>query len=453
MKKHRYILLLLICCLSFTMKAQYTTDYVPMKYSSSGYKMSESAFNKKMKVKYNTIDQGMIKKFNKFLYVLYRTYANGSKDKQFIEEPWVKKYLKAIVDSIALKNNLKEKFEVVCTRYVVPNAFNMGDYKLYVNIGILEQMKNESQIAFMLAHELSHQLLFHVQDNFIAQEKLAKDKVVKKEIRDINRAKYNKLDKAFQFIKNYNYDFAKYSRANEKSADSMAVILIQHTDYDLREGKTLMEILDHSDEDSTLINYNNYLDNNTKTLLPEWYAPKKSTLTFGKKSEYELDKDSSKTHPDIPLRIKMIDTLINLAKYEAGNKKVFVQSKAAFDSLTIASKFEIVEVYMKRKRYGAVVYYGIRLLATYPENKYLYKNVAIALNELNKAVKKHTVQNFIPIESEEDFSEGYNQFLRIIDRTTADEFDKLVRNFVNQFYPKMSSYPEIQSIYDGFNKK
>ncbi|GBL35033.1 hypothetical protein EMGBS15_06280 [Filimonas sp.] len=324
-------------------KAQFTTDYTPMKYSSSGYKMNENVFYKKLNVKYNTIDQAMIKKFNKYLYVLYRGYANGSKGKQYIDDPFVKKYLKTILDSVTVRNGLKEKYEIVCTRYTVPNAFNMGDYKLYINIGILERLKNESQLAFLICHELSHQLLFHVQDNFIANEKLSKDKTVKKEIRDINKAKYNKLDKTFQFIKNYNYDFAKYSRANEQSADSMALVLLQKTDYDLHEGIGLMEILDHADDDSTKIDYTKFLENQTQTIKPEWLVGKKNTLTFGKQKALEFDKDSIKTHPDIPNRIKMIDSQISLIKDLPKDKKIFVQPEAKFDSLVNVSKFEIIE--------------------------------------------------------------------------------------------------------------
>ena len=136
--------------------------------------MNESTFNKKLSVKYNTVDQAMIKKFNKYLYVLHRGYAAGAKSKQYIEEPFMKKYLKNILDSVTIHNGLKEKFEIVCTRYAAPNAFNMGDYKLYINIGLLEQLTNESQVAFLICHELSHQLLFHVQDHFITEEKRSK---------------------------------------------------------------------------------------------------------------------------------------------------------------------------------------------------------------------------------------------------------------------------------------
>jgi predicted Zn-dependent protease len=169
------------------------------------------------------------------LYSLQVAYANGSREKQYIIEPFVNQYLTAILDSVVRGNRIKGKYEVVCTRYLVPNAFNLGDNRLYINIGLLEQLQNESQLAFLLCHELSHQLLLHVQDTYIANETRAKDKSIKKEIRDINKAKYNKLDKTFQFIKNTQYDYARHSRSQEKSADSMALVLMMKTNYDLRD--------------------------------------------------------------------------------------------------------------------------------------------------------------------------------------------------------------------------
>lgn len=451
-----YKKIITICCVCLScvlnLNAQFEHDYIPFTYSSSGYKMSEASYYKKLSVKYETGDKNIIKKFNGYLYQLHRAYASGSKDKQYIIEPYVKKYLQNIMDTIVAKNKLKEKFEIVCTRYVVPNAFNMGDNKLYVNIGLLEQLQNESQLVFLLCHELSHQLLSHVQQSFIDNEIKAKDKTRKREIRDINKAKYNKLDKTFQFIKNSQYDYAKHSRAQEKAADSMALVLMLPTNYSLQEGKTLMQILDHCDEDSTKIDYNPYLGNSGNEISDTWLKAPKQGITFGKKSEMELDKDSAKTHPDIPIRILMMDTVISLLKDTQKNRQVFVQTKSAFDSLCNSSKFEMIEVFMKRKRYGAVVYYSIKLLNKYPDNKYLYKNIAMGLNELNKSVKKHTVQNYLPIESE-DFSEGYNHLLRIIDRTTADEFEALVKNYLTKYYSKMNSYSEIQTIYNELVKK
>ncbi|HNF72109.1 MAG TPA: M48 family metalloprotease [Chitinophagaceae bacterium] len=441
---------MLLFCAAGSGYAQFESDYTPLKYSSSGFKPGESAFYKKLNVKFHTDDATTIKKYKQYLYQLQVAYANGSKDKQYIEEPFMTTYLQKVLDTIVRANQLKDKYQVVCTRYLVPNAFNLGDNRLYVNIALLELLHNEAELAFLLSHELSHQLLQHVQDTYIENDRRSRDKSLKKEIRDINKARYNKLDRSFQFMKNSQYDYARHSRAQEKAADSMAVILMQHTPYSLQASKTLLEILDHTDEDSTHIDYSPYLAKNGTALPARWTQEGQKKITFGNHSEMELDKDSSKTHPDIPLRKKMVDTV--LTALNAAKGLDFLQPEKSFDSVRNASRFEVIEAYMKRKRYGAVVYFSLRLLKQYPENKYLYKQVALALNELNKAIAKHTVQNYLPIESD-DFSEGYNHLLRIIDRTTATEFEELLRNYMNSNYHRISSISEIQSIHNELSAK
>ena len=448
----RLLWITFLLCWTVSGYAQYEKDYKPFKYSSSGGRMSEATFHKKVNIPYNTSDQALIRKFNHYLYTLYRTYTQASKEKQFIEEPYVKKYLRTILDTICAANHIKTKFEIVCTRYAEPNAFNMGDNRFYVNIGLLAHLTTEAQIAFMLSHEMAHQLLFHVQDHFIASENWSKSKQVKKEIHDINRARYNKLDRTFQLFKQTGYKFARYSRANEYSADSMAVVMVGKTGYDVREGKTLFRILEKTEKDSSVLDYKTWLGDKDHPLQDAWLTKKENLLSFGKQKVMELDEDSVQSHPDIPVRIKAIDSQLLVLHPDLRQAKTFLQSETLFDSLAQAAKFELVEAYLTRNRYAAVMYYGLLLLKEYPDNAALYKNTCTAMHELNKAIKKHTVQNYIPIESE-DYSEAYNSFLRLIDRTSADEFDALCKAFIIRYHTRFSVYPESQTLYDEYTKK
>lgn len=448
---HQNLFLLLILSLSIQVSAQFEKDYTPLKYSYSGSKQTEKNFQKKLSVKYLTNDKGIIHDYNRFLYSLHLMYASQSKEKAFIIEPFVKRYLQSIIDTVAARNKLNQKFEVVCTRFLEVNAYNMGDNKLYVNIGLLRRLENESQLAFLLCHELAHQLLSHVQENFIQLRTKAKDKTIKKELKDINKAKYNKLDRTVQIAKRENYSFGKYSRVKERSADSLAAILLTETDYDAREGISLMRILEKSDTDLTRINYPELFKGDSVSILPEWMAPRKELLDFGRKSIIEFDKDSMRTHPDIPNRIRMIEEQLKSMKSVLNGKQLFVQDKQLFDSIRTMAMLEEVEVFVKFKRYGAMVYYGLAALQKLPDNVYLHKNVAIALNHLQKAVKTHTSQDFVPLESE-DLPEAYNQFLRIMDRTTYTDFRKLVYQYLQNNKNRIIQIPEVKTIYENFYK-
>lgn len=447
------VLLCLLCCLTFHLKAQYyTTTYIPVKYGGNCTKPTYENYFKKNNFQFHTTDKAILAKYKKYLYFLQWSYAKACKDKSFIDEPFIKNYFQKLLDTVLKANNLKEKIQVVITRSAVPNAYNMGDNKLFVNIGLLKHIESEAEIAFVLCHELSHQLLHHVEDNFIAAELRAKDKTLKKEIKDIKKAKYNKLDMSVQLLKGINYDFAKFSRANERQADSLAITLLNKTNYALNESIEMMKILDHIEEDSTLLDYGKYFETKESFLDDAWMKKQPARLDFGQKDIIELDKDSMKTHPDVPNRIAMLQQQLKDIKANDAERLEYVQPKSTLDSIVLASAFEEIEMYQKNKRYGAVVYHSMSLLDMVPENVYLYKKIALALHQIVSKVKSHTAQNFLPIESK-DLPEAYNQFLRIIDRTTDTELETLFKNYLSTYYPKMSSDPEIQTVYNEIYKK
>lgn len=448
----RNTILLCFLFISLNTSAQKFNEYKPVKYSSTARKYSYTEYVKKLKIKYISDDKGTRNDFNQMLYGLHLNYIANAKNKAFITEPYIVKYLQSIVDSIAAKNNLKEKYEVVCTRYLEANAYNMGDNKLYVNMGLLKILDNEAQLAFLLCHELSHQLLTHVQEDFIAKRKLRKDKTVQKEIKDINKAKYNKLDRTIQFVKDHSYDMAKYSRVQERAADSMAIVLLSNTNYDIREGMNLMRILDKSDKDSTVIDYDKYFAADGSKLPALWTKKKENLLEFGFKKAVELDEDSLKTHPDITNRIAMIDQQLKSAKFDPRGKTTAVRSASLFDSVKAVSKFEQIELYIKNKRYSAIVYHSLAMLDEFKDNTYLLKHSIMAMHKMNKAIKDHTISDHVPVESK-DLSESYNSLLRIIDRTTLAEFKTILSNFVNRYYAKVSTISEVKNIYDEVNKK
>ncbi len=451
MKNYKYILLFILGLLPTLVFAQFDTKYTPLKYSSTSAKLSPSAFFKKYPFKYNTTDSKHLKEYKKYLYMLHLSYIQGAKEKMYIDEPYFKKYLQRILDTILHANNIKEKIAVVPTRYLAANAYNMGDNKLYVNIGLLKHMENEAEIAFMMAHELSHQLLFHVEKNFVSYQKLKEDKNVKKEIQSINKAKYNKLDRTIQFVKNYEYNFAKYSRKYEAQADSFAVVLISKTDYDISAGTSLMKLLKRLEKDSTYLNIAEYFSTKEQSIDSSFTKAAENPLFFGKKHAIEFDEDSIKTHPDLEHRIVSIEAALNKYKYDKNSRTLYVQNKSLFDSIKTASKFEEIEVFMKNKRYSATVFNSLVLASEFPNNTYLFKNAAQHLHNLVKAVQDHTVQDHMPIESE-DLSESYNQFIRLFDRATLVDLQELTKVFLNKYSNKLSSFNDLQKIYDEYNK-
>src|SRR5262245_25727508 len=64
---------------------------------------------------------------------------------------------------VAANGNIGPRLQLFISRSGVPNAFNSGDGNVVVNIGLLPYLENESQLAFVLCHELAHQYFDHTE--------------------------------------------------------------------------------------------------------------------------------------------------------------------------------------------------------------------------------------------------------------------------------------------------
>jgi len=441
MRKLTFFLLLHI---GLTGAAVAQDSYKPMSYSSSGPHPKKDIYIKRLGPRYISDNKKYVAEWDTYLYKINQSYSSAAKGKQFITEPYVVKYLQSVLQPILTSNGITQKIEVVCTRYQEANAYNMGDNRLYVNIGLLQLLDNEAQLAFMLSHELSHLLLQHSQEKFLSMKNLASDKKIKREIKDIRNAKYNKLDRAQEFARQYTYVFANHSRAKERAADSMAIVLLQKSRYDIRQGAGLLDLLQKNDTDSIQVDYARFLGSAGYAINPERLQNSKYSISFGHKKSMTYDQDSVKTHPDIPARMAFIEQTVEKMKRSDSVEK-FIVSATAFDSIKRAAKYEIIESYITNKRYAAAAYYTLNLLQDQPRNNYLIGKAAFILRDIVNAVKNHTIQDHIPIESEEN-ALAYNQLLRLIDRTTLAELTQLYNNFLTNYAANLTNHPELKII-------
>lgn len=67
-------------------------------------------------------------------------------------------YLNQILDNLLKVNSINRKFRIYLVRSEEMNAAAMDNGIIYLNIGLLAEVKNEASIAAVLAHEISHAL-------------------------------------------------------------------------------------------------------------------------------------------------------------------------------------------------------------------------------------------------------------------------------------------------------
>lgn len=98
-------------------------------------------------------------KLTEFERAVLRTNALTEKYGQ-IETPETRQYLNDLCQRIAYWNNIKN-CEVTVVNTNKDLAFAAGAGKLLISVGLVSKINNEVELAFVLAHELSHMQLKH----------------------------------------------------------------------------------------------------------------------------------------------------------------------------------------------------------------------------------------------------------------------------------------------------
>jgi predicted Zn-dependent protease len=84
-------------------------------------------------------------------------------DKKLYSNTMAETYLKALLYEI-VKNNpqlQQDSIFIFFNTTEIPNAASVGEKMLIFNTGLFRRLENESQVAFVLSHELAHLLLDH----------------------------------------------------------------------------------------------------------------------------------------------------------------------------------------------------------------------------------------------------------------------------------------------------
>ncbi|MGK0366389.1 MAG: Zn-dependent protease with chaperone function [Saprospiraceae bacterium] len=304
------------------------------------------------------------------------------------------------------------------SRYYWPNASCLGEGTLIMNIGLLRRLENESQVAFVLAHELAHLILNHV--NSTVHKRVAKlnSSQARRVIRDMKKERYNANQQADEFLKDVVFDHRKHSRNHEAEADSLAIILLQNTPYDLNQGIRVLEILDEIDKEK----YPDNLKLKEKFNSPEYkfrsrWLMKETGLSMAKSDDFAWDTDSLKTHPDCKDRIVKLKRIIP-TNYESG--QINIQTDIAFESLVRIADFEMIASTYEFGNYGRALYYCLQLLEKYPDNAWLHATVGISFFDIYVAQEDHTLSRFVDLPSKK-YHADYRELMQFIQNIRLKE--------------------------------
>ena len=266
-------------------------------------------------------------------------------------------YVNTIADNL-LKDDpvLRSKIHLYIIKSTEVNAFATANGLLFVNMGLLAQVSNESELAFVLGHEIAHYAEKHIESFNTYQDSL-KDK-----------------DPINYYLKYHNR-----SRTHEMEADRISLErYMKQSQYSYTVLDGIFDVLQYSDLPFDEVPFNKSLVETSFYHFPDNYFLTNITPISSRADMV----DTLFTHPNIERRRTAARSIV--AGMSETGRSVFVQPESLFNEVRELARFECVRILLSRHSYDHAFYNTYVLQRAHPNNVYLEEAMVSALYGLSK---------------------------------------------------------------------
>lgn len=344
-------------------------------------------------------------------------FLKNIKKKRFIFDTRFTNYIDSLVTVLKEANtSLKNKnLKVYVSKHTSINAMSIGNGHFILHMGLFKYLKNEGQLVSVLAHEIAHGELNHVESSILHRAELGSSRARKLQAREIRRQKYNQYDKSFTILKNLMYNDSKKRRRREMLADSVGYEFYKNTALEKISFINSLKLLEQYDSlptislDTTV--YKKFFDLPNQPFKKEWLQMEEFSNYDYSKYKEKINKDSIKSHPEIRQRI---EKLANDFTELNSDEEVQPKENSTFKRLqNIVRQEDITSLYYLEK-YGISIQLILYKLAKNPEDSYLKKWLGKNFLALHDAKKKYQLNRHLDRVVPKEQSKNYQQFLNFI---------------------------------------
>lgn len=250
---------------------------------------------------------------------------------------------------VVLKNNpgLKSQLRIYTYKSPVVNAYSYDKGYIFIDIGLISQAETEAQLAYILAHEISHYVKKHNINSYVTNTKIDKNNYDGKTNED-------KLIEKCQ-----------YSKEHESEADIEGFKLIEQTNYDFKQAEKAFDVLQYAHLPFELVEFRKTYFNHSNYKIPDAYFLKEVSSIRNNSAE----DDTRHTHPNTAKRKQAIAELIS--KRSNSGRVNYIIGKEKFDYIRDLARMELCRLYLKNRDYLNAFYAAYILEQKYPQNQYL----------------------------------------------------------------------------------
>lgn len=252
-------------------------------------------------------------------------------------------------------SELKNEVQFYVIKNNITNALCTDPGVIFITTGLLAQIENEAQLAFVMAHEIVHYQKNHLQESF-------------------NQAKETTFDSETSYS-----DLVTLSKEHEFEADADALKLYHSAGYSDKEINTIFDVLMYSYLTFDEIDLDSTFFGNPNTYIPESYFPEKANPILA----FEDYDDTKSTHPNIRKRKDAISDEIR--KYDNWKDNKNFINLDEFTYIQNLARFETVRENVILANYIDALYEIYILERQFPNNQYLQTTKAIVWSKMNQA--------------------------------------------------------------------
>ena len=345
-----------------------------------------------------------------------------AEDELIITNPKLSSTINTIFKRIVAKNELTpDYFRIFISREFSPNASSLAEGIIFLNLGLLERLVSEDALAFVIAHEMGHDLLDHSYKRLEKACEILTDKALKRRVKS---AAKEKSDESVSSILGHVVSRQRrFGRDNELQADSVGFALVTTAGYDARAAIKVMHVLDSADyflyQDS--IRFEELLGSRFQPFKNEWLE-KEDAPQWERNDSLYIIPDSLKTHPDTEIRVAILREKLG----KDADKEGVVDDKDE-DHIALI-RFEVLHSLMHNGAYAFAFYRAVQMQKDYPENKYIKCLIAHNLFEIGRSVVDQTFTDIV-VFPDQSFPSCYNQMLSFYHGMSSKKLFKIFMGY------------------------
>ena len=417
-------------------------DYKPIrekKLPASEVKDVQASFESSL-VELKVSNKKAQKDINSSVHELGKSFFSLDSAGLLMEGDTITDYLMHIVNRVQSANPelAAVKFKVFTWRTDEPNASNWGQGMLFVNLDIVGKFDTEAEMAFILCHEMGHNMRKHVLTRIKKTAEMLYDPAFQKEIQRLKKMEYNSMNASKAVFGKFIARYTEHSRENEVEADSLGLLFFCKAGYGADIAIRTIQKLDSIDRPviTSPIAYKKYFDFKEQAFKPSWLEPEdKGGFWVGNLNTLTLP-DSLKTHPDCSLRAISLQRITKQFGFAGTGVN---KGNVGKDSVHFIARFEMIEFLLSDRQFGFALYNALQLSTVFPNNRYLKCATANCLYEIYVAQTKHQFSQVVEFPDHNNVG-SYNEFLVFLQNINSASLKGLAVNWTKNYVSAMNNY-------------